>query len=275
MSLPKLAISTLGCPNWTFQQILSHFHSYGISGIEVRGLEGEMEAWSIKQFLPENQAETKRLLKENGLVITDFGTSFSFHKKEDFPKNIEGAKRTIDICAQMDIPAIRIFGNNIPDKSQTAQIVGQVIDGMTELAEYGAPRNVAVLLEIHGDFNTAETIAPIVNAIENTPAAGILWDIAHSDKTFKDDFKSFYQIIRTKLRHIHVKDHLRNDSGKDWKLVKVDDGDIPIPQILKTVIDDGYDGFFSFEWEKKWHPDIPEPEEAFPHFVAKMRQWLA
>ena len=35
------------------------------------------------------------------------------------------------------------------------------------------------------------------------------------------------------------------------------------------LLDDGYDGYFALEWEKKWHPDLPEPEVEYPHFI----QW--
>ena len=40
----------------------------------------------------------------------------------------------------------------------------------------------------------------------------------------------------------------------------------------------GYDGFVSFEWEKRWHPSIEEPELALPHFArwaAAVRRRLA
>ena len=30
----------------------------------------------------------------------------------------------------------------------------------------------------------------------------------------------------------------------------------------------GYDGYYSFEWEKWWHPELAEPEVAFPAYKA-------
>ncbi len=34
----------------------------------------------------------------------------------------------------------------------------------------------------------------------------------------------------------------------------------------------GYRGYYSFEWEKAWHPEIQEPEVAFPHYAKLMRR---
>ena len=273
----KLAISTLGCPNWSFAQILENFSSYPVQGIEVRGIDGVMDADKMPLLTPERLPELHELLRSHRLPIIGFGTSFSFHDADRLPQTLSDARRTIDILSRAGIPAMRVFGNSIPDPTRRDQTIRQVADALCQLADYAQPRNVQVNLEVHGDFNSTETLKPIVEAIaDRHPAAGILWDIEHSDKVCGDDFMPFYSLIRPVLRHIHVKDYLRNrePDAKDWTLVKCGDGDIPIRDILTRVLDDGYDGFLSFEWEKKWHPDIDEPEVAFPHFVAKMHEWL-
>jgi hypothetical protein len=33
-----------------------------------------------------------------------------------------------------------------------------------------------------------------------------------------------------------------------------------------------YDHFLSFEWEKKWHPEIADAEIALPHFARWFRK---
>jgi hypothetical protein len=37
----------------------------------------------------------------------------------------------------------------------------------------------------------------------------------------------------------------------------------------------GYRGYYCFEWEKAWHPEIDDPEVAFPHFAKVIRGYLA
>jgi len=36
----------------------------------------------------------------------------------------------------------------------------------------------------------------------------------------------------------------------------------------------GYTGYLSLEWEKRWHPEIPDPEIAFPQYMERMREFL-
>jgi len=49
--------------------------------------------------------------------------------------------------------------------------------------------------------------------------------------------------------------------------------------IGQLVVDDwpdarGYDDFISVEWEKKWHPEIAEPEVAFPQHLALLQDYV-
>ena len=46
---------------------------------------------------------------------------------------------------------------------------------------------------------------------------------------------------------------------------------LPLKAVVKRLQMDGYTGFYSFEWEKRWHPELPEPERALPQYVDFMR----
>jgi predicted xylose isomerase-like sugar epimerase len=43
---------------------------------------------------------------------------------------------------------------------------------------------------------------------------------------------------------------------------------------VQTLVDIGYKGYFSYEWEKVWHPDLEEPEIAFPEYAEVMTGYL-
>ncbi|RYG28088.1 MAG: sugar phosphate isomerase/epimerase, partial [Chitinophagaceae bacterium] len=47
---PLLSFSTLGCPDWSFAQILEAAHRYGYKGIEVRGIQRELDLVKCKEF---------------------------------------------------------------------------------------------------------------------------------------------------------------------------------------------------------------------------------
>ena len=52
-------------------------------------------------------------------------------------------------------------------------------------------------------------------------------------------------------------------------------GEIPVKETVLVLARNAYKGYYCFEWEKRWHPDIEDPEVAFPHYAKTMRQYLA
>jgi sugar phosphate isomerase/epimerase len=51
-------------------------------------------------------------------------------------------------------------------------------------------------------------------------------------------------------------------------------GQVPVKRQVAALAGIGYTGSYSFEWEKVWHPDIEEPEIAFPDYARVMREYL-
>ncbi len=270
----KLAFATLGCPDWTFETVVNEAQRLGFSGIEIRGINGVMRSGEIEAFLPKNVEATKKALTDRGLTLVGLNTSCNFHDAANFDAAIEEGKEAIDVCVRMGIPAIRVFGDKIPDKSKTDEVIAAVINGVRTLCEYARGKDVKVLLEIHGDFNTVEAVKPVVEAVKDCPEFAIIWDIEHSDKPYEDNWKVFYDEFKPYIVHIHVKDYYRGmlPDGK-YKLCMVGDGDIPIVDIVNQLKADGFDGYYSLEWEKKWHPYLPDPEVAIPAYMEYMKQF--
>ena len=51
-------------------------------------------------------------------------------------------------------------------------------------------------------------------------------------------------------------------------------GEVPVRRQIETLVRNHYTGFYSFEWEKRWHPEIEEPEIAFAQFADLASQYL-
>ena len=64
-------------------------------------------------------------------------------------------------------------------------------------------------------------------------------------------------------------------SKEDRHYVLTGTGEIPVQETVRVLATHGYKGYYCFEWEKRWHPDIDEPEVAFPHYAKTMRRYLA
>jgi hypothetical protein len=49
-------------------------------------------------------------------------------------------------------------------------------------------------------------------------------------------------------------------------------GEAPIFEGIDALAGGGYPGYYSFEWEKLWHPEIEEPAIALADYPGVMRE---
>jgi len=51
-------------------------------------------------------------------------------------------------------------------------------------------------------------------------------------------------------------------------------GTVPVRRQVEELTKIGYSGYYSFEWEKVWHPDIEEPEIAIADYARVVTQYI-
>ncbi len=258
----KLSFSTLGCTEKSLAESLMLAKVYGLDGIEVRGLSGTMDNACIRELQPGCLAATKRLLGKSGIAPVVLGTSCKFHTAEMAEAAMEEGMNSILIAQRLNIPYVRVFGNDLTDDREAC--IARVQDGIAKLCSFAGEHGVTVLLEVHGGFNTVETLTPIARAL-NGKHFGLIWDIGHTHAPYGDDWELFYRAMRPYICHVHIKDKCGS------ALVLPGEGEIPISAIVRRMLEDGYDGFFSLEWERKWHPELPPLEDALERYVRLMK----
>ena len=264
----KLCFSTLGCTDKSLCEILTLAEAYGIRALEIRGMDGIMDNRQIEALRAANCEQTLEMFARSNVTPWVLGTSCSFHHPDKCSAAVEEGKACIDIAERLGIPYIRVFGNNLigdTEEERTACLT-RVISGIQAVCDHASATSVTVLLEVHGDYNKIETLKPITDALSDRTHFGLIWDIAHT-KAYGDEWTMFYQTFKPYIRHIHIKDY----AMAAQKLVLPGEGDLPILPIAQTLLADGFDGCFSLEWEKKWHPELPEIEEALKAYVSMMR----
>jgi sugar phosphate isomerase/epimerase len=270
---PLLSFSTLGCPDWTFQQITSFAEVHGYKGIEVRGIRRQMDLSKCPEFSTEKSREaTVTLMKEKGLRFVGLGSSANLHFAEgmDRARNIAEAKVFIDLAQQINCPYIRVFPNKFPKEQQKAVTIDLIIKGLLELGDYAKPKNVTVLMETHGDVVKIDDLEMIMRSTEHSNL-GLVWDISNMWAVTKEPPADAWKRLKKYIRHAHIKDAKLLADGK-LQYTLPGQGDVPIFEAIDLLAKNGYKGFYSFEWEKMWHPEIAEPENALADYPKIMKK---
>lgn len=271
-----LAFSTLGCPTWDFKKILDFAGQHGFSAIELRGLEGNMDLPTHPIFAAERIEQTKSEIRASKLRIANVSSSAQLYVEDPTrrAKELSDARRFIDLAAALEAPYVRVFGgkaesdkNPVPSEDTKARVAA----GLRELGKYAGPHNVTVIIESHDHFTSSATLKDVLRAADSEHV-GLLWDAHHTFATSNEDPEFTVRQLGPWIRHTHLKDS--TGSGENRKYVLTGRGNVPIQRQIEALRSIGYKGFYCFEWEKVWHPDIADPEIAIADYARVVGQCL-
>jgi sugar phosphate isomerase/epimerase len=268
----KLSVSTLGCHDYTVDQIVAAAAKYGYDGVELRMVEKTVKLWELKDFSSAAIAATKRKFTDAGLAVPVVGASTSFAAAGTAHRaaQMEDLKRWAEVAQGMGSPYVRVFGGPVPEGQTMAETLKWDIEGYNEAVPIMAAYGVTLLFETHDSFSTSAGLLPLVKGINGT--TGIIWDILHPlrhGESIEDTWKGLGPYVR----HVHIKDS-REYSSDNFDFMLMGEGTVPVPQILSLLKTGGYEGYLCFEWERGWHPEIPSSDIAFPQYIEYMRKLL-
>jgi sugar phosphate isomerase/epimerase len=268
-----MAFSTLGCPDWSFKTILETAHRLGYTGLELRGIGGEMDLTKVPELTGSRLAGTKKDFAALGIVVTDLGASARMHEKEKAARDeqLDEGRRFIDLAQALSVPYVRMFGDKLPPDEPKEDVLKRIVDGFQQMAAHAKAAGVTVLIESHGDFTHSADLLAILNGV-GSDSFKLLWDAHHTFVAGKESPAETWKSLGPYIRHTHLKDSV--PAGDDRRYVLTGQGQVPVREQVQVLVKGGYRGYFCFEWEKKWHPEIDAPEIAFPHYAKVMREYL-
>jgi sugar phosphate isomerase/epimerase len=264
----KISFSTLGCPDWKIPQIVEMAVQAGYDGIELRFVEGEASLWKLVAFQGKALRETCARFEDAKLTISCVDTSCRFDSPDGNERErwVDEGVRMAELAAELRAPGIRVFGDRIQLGVDREATRSWIHDAINRLAERISALGVEVWLETHGDFASAKEV---IATVPERDGVGVVWDGASAFVECAERPLHNGKHLEALIRHVHIKD-LRRD-GTKFIPVLTGEGEFPLAEVHVAMKAMNYVGFLSFEWEKKWHPEIEPPEIALPHFAEWFR----
>ena len=265
-----LAFSTLGCPAWTLAQAADAAVANGYAGLEIRLLGSEV----IPADLSARQRhEVRQIVADRGLTIIGLGAStrFSAPAAVERRRQEDELRRYLDLAAELGAGMVRTFGGKLVEGATLEQTAAWLAGSLEAVMPAAEATGVTVMLETHDAFCRGQDVALVLAQIDH-PRMQIIWDLHHSYR-MGESIEETWQLIGSRVGHVHIKDAVRREDGT-WQLVLLGQGEVPNRAAIDLLSREGYAGYLSVEWEKKWHPEIPDPEIALPQHARLLREWM-
>ncbi|HHW49571.1 MAG TPA: sugar phosphate isomerase/epimerase [Clostridiaceae bacterium] len=264
----KIAFSTLGCPDWSWDEILATAKDLGFDGVELRGIENEIYVPKAKPFNAANIKATIERLNKLKLEIPCITSSCFLFDKENIDFYLNEGKDYIDLAEKLGVKYVRVLGDANPEPSDNIDD-DFVAGNLSTLAEYASGKNVKVLIETNGVFADSNRTLELIRKV-NSPGVGVLWDVHHPYRFMGETVEKTYYALREYIMFVHVKDSKVVDGKIKYKMMGY--GDVPVKEALQLLKENDYKGFVSLEWVKRWCKDLEEPGVVFSHYINYVRR---
>lgn len=251
----RLAFSTLGCPEYSLDDVVALAKRTGWTGLELRTAPDDHVHVGLSG--PERAEVRDRL---QGVAAACLATYVRLGAPDVADATV--VRDLVDhavLAVDLGAPAIRVFPG-WSDSEGPERAVGQLRTAAGQL-----PPGVSIWLETHQPVSRGADVAAVLAEV-NHPRVRALWDLAHP-YIAGESVDQTAQALAPWLAHVQLKDAASLD---DLTPVRLGEGVIPLREALAALTRIGYDGWLSLEWERRWYPDA-EPLE--PALLAA-RSWL-
>jgi sugar phosphate isomerase/epimerase len=260
------AFSSLGCGHDELQEVMAIAQRSGIPCVELRTLGGMVDLpgyFASRHAVPERLAD---LLDPTAVRIVSLGTSLRLIGNTE--ESREAFLRYVPWAEACGASTLRVFDGGCSGSVEEIECARSTLHWWQELrADNGW--KVDIVIETHDAFAIEDSL---VRFLDVESDCKLLWDAHHTWRKGGADPVGTWAIVRNNVRHIHVKDSVVSaQKPAGYAYVLPGEGEFPMPALLSALRADGYDGVLSLEWERHWHPELPQLDAALS--AARERSW--
>jgi sugar phosphate isomerase/epimerase len=261
----RIAFSTLAFPDASLASAVSLGRLWGYTGVELRLIDGEL---IDPRMSAGARAQVRRTMTEAGLPVVAVDSSIRLTGDDPGPD----LRRFLELASDWESPLVRVFGGALAadraERQEQFRAAARVLESCVPLARR---LGVAIGVETHDDFSASSVVAELL-AMADPEWVGAVWDSHHPYRVGESP-ADVYANLGRRILLAQVKDARRRPGG-DWELVLLGEGEVPVRAMLGLLAAGGYQGWISVEWEKRWHPEIAEPQIALPQHLRVLTEWM-
>ena len=262
----RRAFSTLGCSELSLRDVGALAERHGIAGVEYRGLGGVLDLPRYFEQTFGTPAAFAAAHAAESVVPVALNTSFALVGSGQAERaELLGY---VPWAEALGVSWLRVFdGPDHGGRDYGAELAATLAWWETQRRENGW--RVRLMVETH---DALVTTAALAQALQAAPQLALLWDAHNTWRKGGEPPVAVWPRIRRHVVHVHVKDSVDRPSARHpFTYTLPGQGQFAMAELRAALAGDGYDGFVSLEWERRWHPYLPPLDEALT--VAAQGWW--
>lgn len=243
----------------TTADLIDFVVSQNLTGIDLLDPDKYPWAWSSGT----NLEECVKQMRDRGLQVAAYACGNNFAKLDSAEKDlqVQAVLRGIERAVQCGTSRVRVFGGALEATGGDAGVTSEsglpmVIEGLERCLPAAADAKVVLALENHGRLpGTSEEMLTVVNHFQS-PWLRLTYDPANSQGNSMPEDENPVEACRRILSHIehmHLKDvrEPQVDLSRRREACIAGQGITPLREVVQMVEENGYQGFYTLEYEAR------------------------
>jgi len=219
--------------------------SWGLKHIELHRVWGD----NICEVNDATLSKVMRIVRESGLTVTNIDSltlRCSLDNDEEYSQHIKHLMRSIEIAPLFNTNVVRLFSfwkeENVEEKWD------RIFEKMELPIRIAEREGITLGFEnvSSGNIGTSDDLIKLFKYFDS-PNLKLIWDPGNAYAAGeKAPFPNGYEKIKDRIIHIHIKDAVTDEQGKNvWK--PVGQGEVDYEGHLAKLFEDDYRGVIALE----------------------------
>lgn len=267
----KIGFSSLVCPTWDLETIITQASALGFDGFELRGLRGELNLPMVAD-LARHPDRVKAMCAEQNVELVSLGCSATLTAKR--PREVGHHKNSItefvELASRLGCPCVRMFLGDAPRGDQPQHCLPRIVGALQSLTGLLSRCGVTLLLENGGDFCGSADLWFVVDAVAH-PRVQAAWNQCNA-LTVRERATTSLPRLGHKIRLVHACDALFDDDAVLQNYVALGSGHAEVSRQIEILKGMMYRGYVIFEWPKLWVESLPKADAVLPGVATFLRE---
>lgn len=263
----RYTVFTLAFPGYTAEEAVEAAARLGFDGVDIRAREdGHVYVDSPK----DRRRRLVELAESLGIRIVSV---YSYISRElvspDLGERVRGLEllsALLDLAVDLGGEYVRIFAGT---RERSEENFRRLVESLKLACKEAEDRGVKVGVETHGELvYSGATCRRLLEEVGSS-ALAVVYDVAG---IYREGLDPLNELAVLDLKDvIAVQFHDLKREGDAWKPTLLGHGEVPHKPVVEYLVSNGYDGFAVCEYEKWWHPELPDPMEALPRELSYVK----
>jgi sugar phosphate isomerase/epimerase len=259
------AVSSLGWPEGTLDDLIALAARHQLDAIELRALESTVDLPQL--FIQRYGTPAALAAKLKGAPVRVVAFDTSLRLLNGAASDREKLLAYVPWAEALGVRWLRVFdGGKNADSTELSHAASALRWWQALRRENGW--KVDWMVETHDALTNSPALQRFFEAVRGVH---LLWDTHHTWQKGGEDPLATWSVVRPHVAHVHVKDSIGKPSPRHpFTYVLPGTGEFPMAPLLATLRSE-FKGAVCLEWEKLWHSYLPELEEALR--AARASNW--